>query len=165
MPRNKRIILTILFTLSFKANFIGKKALEESLRDWRNQRLTMLEVDVKNVDPEGNESVWVAGRVRGHSNNTWHLSEVGGEVRQNVSFSKFYKAMKEIIQAHEQFCLIIFFISKPKSFEIMLQICVWGGGEGMKMTINVLVFYFPLSSQLSCVAKNLVRGVQLDLEF
>ena len=38
--------------------------MEETLGEWRNQRLTMLEVDVDNVDPQGNESVWVSGRVR-----------------------------------------------------------------------------------------------------
>lgn len=47
-----------------KTDFIGKSSLVASRGEWRNQRLTMIEVDVDNVDPEGNESVWSCGRVR-----------------------------------------------------------------------------------------------------
>jgi hypothetical protein len=50
--------------LCFQANFIGKEALMASRSEWRNQRVTMLEVDVDNVDPEGNESIWSCGRVK-----------------------------------------------------------------------------------------------------
>jgi hypothetical protein len=54
---------TAIGALIFQANFIGKEALTASRGDWRNQRLTMLEVDVANVDPEGNQSIWSCGRV------------------------------------------------------------------------------------------------------
>ena len=49
------------------SNFLGKDALTNQLAEWRNQKLTMLEVENaqgQQVDPEGNESVWLCGRVR-----------------------------------------------------------------------------------------------------
>ena len=49
------------------SNFLGKDALTQQLSEWRNQKLTMLEVENaqgQQVDPEGNESVWLCGRVR-----------------------------------------------------------------------------------------------------
>ena len=46
-----------------KSDFIGKHALKQKLGEYRQQKLLMLEVDVGNVDPEGNESVWLCGKV------------------------------------------------------------------------------------------------------
>ena len=46
-----------------KSDFIGKDALTQKLGEYRQQKLLMLEIDVNNCDPEGNESVWLCGRV------------------------------------------------------------------------------------------------------
>ena len=46
-----------------KSDFIGKEALKRKLGEYRQQKLLMLEIDVDNVDPEGNESVWLCGKV------------------------------------------------------------------------------------------------------
>ena len=51
-----------------KSDFIGKEALKQKLGEYRQQKLLMLEVDVGNVDPEGNESVWLCGKVFPHNN-------------------------------------------------------------------------------------------------
>jgi dimethylglycine dehydrogenase len=52
-----------------KSNFIGKDSLLEDWGKWRNQKLVMMEVDLEgsNADPEGNLSVWIAGRVVGNT--------------------------------------------------------------------------------------------------
>ena len=49
-----------------KSNFLGKSALLAKLGEFQEQKLVMLEVDNvedSNVDPEGNESVWLCGKV------------------------------------------------------------------------------------------------------
>ena len=48
------------------ADFIGKAALERILSGESNleNKLVMLTVDSKNVDPEGNETVWLDNKVR-----------------------------------------------------------------------------------------------------
>ena len=50
-----------------KSDFLGKKALQEKMNEYREQKLTMLEVDAGNFDPEGNESVWLCNRVIGNT--------------------------------------------------------------------------------------------------
>ena len=50
-----------------KSDFLGKKALQEKMNEFREQTLTMLEVDTENIDPEGNESVWLCNRVIGNT--------------------------------------------------------------------------------------------------
>ena len=49
-----------------KSDFVGKRKLVEDWGLWRNQKLVMMEVDLEDsdADPEGNLSVWIAGRVR-----------------------------------------------------------------------------------------------------
>ena len=48
-----------------KSDFLGKEALlKQKMGQFIQQKLTMLEIDVdNNSDPEGNESVWLCGRV------------------------------------------------------------------------------------------------------
>lgn len=47
-----------------KSNFLGKKALLEQSGQFRLQKVAMLEIDsADNADPQGNESVWICGRV------------------------------------------------------------------------------------------------------
>jgi len=52
-----------------KSSFIGKDRLLEDWGTWRNQKLVMMEVDLdgSNADPEGNLSIWIAGRVVGNT--------------------------------------------------------------------------------------------------
>lgn len=46
------------------ADFIGKSALIDVRRKGLTRKLAFLKVNTKDVDPEGNESVWSSGKVR-----------------------------------------------------------------------------------------------------
>lgn len=46
------------------ADFIGKSALIDVRRKGLTRKLAFLKVNTKDVDPEGNESVWCSGKVR-----------------------------------------------------------------------------------------------------
>ena len=48
-----------------KSDFLGKQAVKDKMSDFILQRLTMLEIEngTNNADPEGNESVWLCGKV------------------------------------------------------------------------------------------------------
>ncbi|GFT61499.1 dimethylglycine dehydrogenase, mitochondrial [Trichonephila clavipes] len=47
-----------------KQDFIGKAALEKVLQEGLNRKLVYLKVHSKNVDPDGNESIWCCNKVR-----------------------------------------------------------------------------------------------------
>lgn len=44
-------------------NFIGKSSLIDVRRRGLDRKLVFLKVDTKDVDPEGNESVWCSNKV------------------------------------------------------------------------------------------------------
>lgn len=50
--------------LEKSADFIGKSALIDVRRKGLTRKLAFLKVNTKDVDPEGNESVWCSGKVR-----------------------------------------------------------------------------------------------------
>lgn len=45
------------------SDFIGKSALIDVRKRGLTRKLAFLKVDTKDVDPEGNESVWCSGKV------------------------------------------------------------------------------------------------------
>ncbi|KAH7962297.1 hypothetical protein HPB52_015386 [Rhipicephalus sanguineus] len=49
------------------ADFVGKAALQEILREGLTRKLVHLTVDAEDVDPEGNESVWCSDKVVGYT--------------------------------------------------------------------------------------------------
>ena len=57
--------LNICIFLYIQANFVGKSKLLDDWGLWRNQKLVMIDIDLdgSDADPEGNLSVWIAGRV------------------------------------------------------------------------------------------------------
>ncbi|GBM87964.1 Dimethylglycine dehydrogenase, mitochondrial [Araneus ventricosus] len=50
-----------------KEDFVGKAALQQILREGLNRKLVFLKVHSKDVDPEGNESVWCCDKVVGYT--------------------------------------------------------------------------------------------------
>jgi len=60
-----------------KSDFLGKKVLQAKMNDYMEQKLTMLEVDVENVDPEGNESVWLCNSVIGNTTSGCYSPALG----------------------------------------------------------------------------------------
>lgn len=45
------------------ADFIGKAALQEIKANGLRRKLCYLSVDTDNIDPEGNETIWLDGKV------------------------------------------------------------------------------------------------------
>ena len=60
-----------------KSDFLGKKAVKAKMNDYLEQKLTMLEVDVENVDPEGNESVWLCNKCIGNTTSGCYSPALG----------------------------------------------------------------------------------------
>ena len=60
-----------------KSDFLGKSALKAKMNDYIEQKLTMLEVDVGNVDPEGNETVWLCNNAVGNTTSGCYSPALG----------------------------------------------------------------------------------------
>ena len=58
------VILNIICIISSQeADFIGKAALQKIKDEGLRRKLVLLKVDTDNVDPEGNESIWLKDEV------------------------------------------------------------------------------------------------------
>ncbi|KAF8793582.1 Dimethylglycine dehydrogenase like protein [Argiope bruennichi] len=66
-----------------KGDFIGKAALIQILREGLNRKLAYLKVHSKDVDPEGNESVWCCDKVVGFTTS----GSFGYTVKHGVAFA------------------------------------------------------------------------------
>ena len=60
---NSRAISCNYIDPLFQSDFIGKEALKEKAGRYREMSCTMLEVEVKAADPEGNHTVYLCGKV------------------------------------------------------------------------------------------------------
>ncbi|CAN8005617.1 unnamed protein product, partial [Ixodes hexagonus] len=65
------------------ADFVGKEALQKSLREGLGRKLVHLSVDAPEVDPEGNESVWCSGKVVGYTTS----GSYGCQVKQSLAMA------------------------------------------------------------------------------
>lgn len=65
------------------ADFVGKEALQKSLREGFRKKLVHLSVDATEVDPEGNETVWCSGKVVGYTTS----GSYGCQVRQSLAMA------------------------------------------------------------------------------
>ncbi|GFT61517.1 dimethylglycine dehydrogenase, mitochondrial [Trichonephila clavipes] len=66
-----------------KQDFIGKAALEKVLQEGLNRKLVYLKVHSKNVDPDGNESIWCCNKVVGYTTS----GAFGHTVKHGVAFA------------------------------------------------------------------------------
>lgn len=55
--------LSPFIKLKKPAAFIGKDAVQKIKDDGLKRKVTLLKVDAEDVDPEGNETIWVDGKV------------------------------------------------------------------------------------------------------
>ncbi|GFQ81700.1 dimethylglycine dehydrogenase, mitochondrial [Trichonephila clavata] len=66
-----------------KQDFIGKAALEKILQEGLNRKLVYLKVHSKNVEPDGNESIWCCNKVVGYTTS----GAFGHTVQHGVAFA------------------------------------------------------------------------------
>ncbi len=46
-----------------EVDYVGRAALERARHEWRTAKLVMMEVDSRDADPDGNETVYMEGKV------------------------------------------------------------------------------------------------------
>ncbi|XP_013778311.1 dimethylglycine dehydrogenase, mitochondrial-like [Limulus polyphemus] len=65
------------------SDFIGKAAIQEIKRKGLRRKLAYLAMDVEDVDPEGNESVWSSGKIVGYTTS----GAYGCTVKRSIAFA------------------------------------------------------------------------------
>ncbi|XP_041465760.1 dimethylglycine dehydrogenase, mitochondrial-like [Lytechinus variegatus] len=70
--------LSPFIKLNKPASFIGKDAVQKIKDDGLSRKVTLLKVDADDVDPEGNETIWLDGKVVGNTTSgcfSYHLNQ------------------------------------------------------------------------------------------
>ncbi|KAG1709815.1 Dimethylglycine dehydrogenase, mitochondrial [Nymphon striatum] len=75
--------LELFIKMNKPVDFLGKSALQETIRKGLARKLVMMTVDAEEVDPEGNESIWCCNRVVGYTTS----GTFGYQVQKSLAFA------------------------------------------------------------------------------